>query len=297
MKQGLFFSSTLVLEKSVSDLDMPLIQILILAAIQGITEFLPISSSGHLILIPKLTGLADQGLMMDVAVHVGTLVAVMLYFWRDVFGMVRSLARIFGQIENHRKFDAEFWLFCKLLLATLPAIVAGFYVNKYMGVNLRTLEIIGWATLCFGILLFVADKINMTVRKMEHISFGGAFFVGLMQAIALVPGASRAGITMTAARFLGVERQDAARFSLLLSIPAIIGAGVLKGYELSGSTDQMLIYDVLTVAGLSFLFALAAISLLMLWLRRASFTPFVIYRILLGGVLLCIVYRGSIFGF
>ena len=276
---------------------MPFTQILILAAIQGITEFLPISSSGHLILVPKLTGLTDQGLMLDVAVHVGTLVAVILYFWRDVFGMVSALSSIFQQISNQRKLDAEFWLFCKLVLATLPAIGVGLYVNKYMGANLRTLEIIGWATLCFGILLFVADKINMTVRKMEHISFGGAFFIGLMQAISLVPGTSRAGITMTAARFLGVERQDAARFSLLLSIPTIIGAGVLKGYELSESTDRVLFYDVLTVTGLSFLFALVAISLLMVWLRRASFTPFVIYRILLGGVLLGIVYYGPNFGF
>ena len=276
---------------------MPFTQILILAVIQGITEFLPISSSGHLILVPKLTGLADQGLMLDVAVHVGTLMAVILYFWRDVFGMARALFRIFRHIVNHRRLDAEFWLFCKLVLATLPVIGAGFYVNKYMGADLRTLEIIGWATLCFGILLFVADKINMTVRKMEHISFGGAFFIGLMQAISLVPGTSRAGITMTAARFLGVERQDAARFSLLLSIPTIIGAGVLKGYELSESADKVLFYDVLTVTGLSFIFALMAISLLMVWLRRASFTPFVIYRILLGGVLLGIVYYGSNFGF
>ena len=276
---------------------MPFLQILILAAIQGITEFLPISSSGHLILVPNFTGLRDQGLMMDVAVHVGTLMAVMLYFWRDIFGMATASSRVFRQMADHRKFDAEFWLFCKLIIATLPVILVGFYVNKYLGTNLRTLEIIGWTTLCFGVLLFIADKINMTVRKMQHISFHGALFIGLMQAIALIPGTSRAGITMTAARFLGVERQDAARFSLLLSIPTIIGAGALKGYELSQSANTVLINDVLMLAGLSFLFALVAISLLMVWLRRASFTPFVIYRILLGAVLLSIVYFGSDFGF
>ena len=276
---------------------MPFLQILILAAIQGITEFLPISSSGHLILVPNFTGLRDQGLMMDVAVHVGTLMAVMLYFWRDIFGMATASSRVFRQMADHRKFDAEFWLFCKLIIATLPVILVGFYVNKYLGTNLRTLEIIGWTTLCFGVLLFIADKINMTVSKMQHISFHGALFIGLMQAIALIPGTSRAGITMTAARFLGVERQDAARFSLLLSIPTIIGAGALKGYELSQSANTVLINDVLMLAGLSFLFALVAISLLMVWLRRASFTPFVIYRILLGAVLLSIVYFGSDFGF
>ena len=276
---------------------MPFLQILILAAIQGITEFLPISSSGHLILVPNFIGLVDQGLMMDVAVHVGTLAAVIIYFWRDILGMITALFRIFQQMVNHRKFDAEFWLFCKLVIATLPTIMAGFYVNKYMGADLRTLELIGWTTLSFGILLFIADKINMTVRKMEHISFRGAFFIGLMQAVALVPGTSRAGITMTAARFLGVERQDAARFSLLLSIPTIIGAGVLKGFELSETENTVLIYDVLMLAGFSFLFALVAISLLMVWLRRASFTPFVIYRILLGSMLLGIVYYGGNFVF
>ena len=276
---------------------MPFLQILILAAIQGITEFLPISSSGHLILVPNFIGLMDQGLMMDVAVHVGTLAAVIIYFWRDILGMITALFRIFQQMANHRKFDAEFWLFCKLVIATLPTIMAGFYVNKYMGADLRTLELIGWTTLSFGILLFIADKINMTVRKMEHISFRGAFFIGLMQAVALVPGTSRAGITMTAARFLGVERQDAARFSLLLSIPTIIGAGVLKGFELSETENTVLIYDVLMLAGFSFLFALVAISLLMVWLRRASFTPFVIYRILLGCMLLGIVYYGGNFVF
>lgn len=279
------------------NLIVPFLQILILAAIQGITEFLPISSSGHLILVPNIIGLADQGLMMDVAVHVGTLAAVIIYFWRDILGMITALFRVFQQMANHRKFDAEFWLFCKLVIATLPTIMAGFYVNKYLGADLRTLELIGWTTLSFGILLFIADKINMTVRKMEHISFRGAFFIGLMQAVALVPGTSRAGITMTAARFLGVERQDAARFSLLLSIPTIIGAGVLKGFELSETENTVLIYDVLMLAGFSFLFALVAISLLMVWLRRASFTPFVIYRILLGSMLLGIVYYGGNFVF
>ncbi|MBT3990464.1 MAG: undecaprenyl-diphosphate phosphatase [Rhodospirillaceae bacterium] len=276
---------------------MPFTQILILAAVQGITEFLPISSSGHLILVPKLGGLADQGLLMDVAVHVGTLLAVMLYFWRDMIGMTGALIRTFGQVANRRRFDPEYWLFLKLVLATLPVIVAGFLVNKYMGADLRTLEVIGWATLGFGILLYISDKMNMTVRQMEHISFGGAFFIGLMQVIALVPGTSRAGITMTAARFLGVERQDAARFSLLLSIPTIIGAGVLKGYELYKSGDPVLLNDAVTVAGLAFLFALIAISLLMVWLRRASFTPFVIYRILLGGALVGIAYYAPDFTF
>jgi undecaprenyl-diphosphatase len=276
---------------------VPLTQIIILAAVQGITEFLPISSSGHLILVPKLGGLADQGLMMDVAVHVGTLLAVMLYFWRDMIGMTRALGRSLGLMSNRRNLDNEFRLFLKLVLATLPVIVAGFFVNKNMGADLRTLEIIGWATLGFGVVLYIADKMNMTVRQIKHISFGGAFFIGLMQIVALVPGTSRAGITMSAARFLGVERQDAARFSLLLSIPTIIGAGALKGYELYKLDDPVLLDDAMSVAGLAFVFALISISLLMVWLRRASFTPFVIYRILLGGALVYVAYYAPDFTF
>ncbi len=269
---------------------MPLVQIVILAAVQGITEFLPVSSSAHLILVPKLTGLPDQGLLLDVAVHVGTLLAVMIYFWRDLFGMTAALAHMPRQIANHRRFDPEYWLFLKLIVATLPVIVVGFLVNFYMGDILRSIEVIGWATLGFGLLLLMADKTSMTVRKIEHITFIGAFVVGIFQIFALIPGTSRAGITMTAARFLGVERQDAARFSLLLSIPAIIGAGALKGLELYQSGDPVLAGVALKAGGLAFLFALIAISLLMVWLRRASFTPFVIYRFLLGAALLYYAY-------
>lgn len=270
---------------------MPFIQSVILAAVQGITEFLPVSSSGHLILVPKLTGWPDQGLAIDVAVHVGTLLAVMLYFWRDIGGMAGAIFRAAGQATNRRPLDQEFWLVVKLMVATLPVVVAGYWVNEYLDAELlRQVEIIGWATLGFGLLLLFADKTNMTIRQLDHITHGSALVIGCFQILALIPGTSRAGITMTAARFFGVERQDAARFSLLLSIPVIIAAGALKGWELYRSGNQVLIDEALTVGGLAFLFALLAIALLMVWLRRASFTPFVVYRVLLGAVLLYIAY-------
>ncbi|MAF49690.1 MAG: undecaprenyl-diphosphate phosphatase [Rhodospirillaceae bacterium] len=270
---------------------VPFIQSVILAAVQGITEFLPVSSSGHLILVPKLTGWTDQGLAIDVAVHVGTLLAVMLYFWRDIGGMAGAIFRAAGQVANRRPLDQEFWLVVKLMVATLPVVAAGYLVNEYLDAGLlRQVKIIGWATLGFGLLLLFADKTNMTIRRLDHITNGGALVIGCFQIFALIPGTSRAGITMTAARFLGVERQDAARFSLLLSIPVIIAAGVLKGWELYRSGNQVLIDEALTVGGLAFLFALLAIAFLMVWLRRASFTPFVVYRVLLGAVLLYIAY-------
>ena len=270
---------------------MPLFQLFVLAAVQGITEFLPISSSGHLVLVPKFADWTDQGLLLDVAVHVGTLMAVMLYFYRDLATMTGAIFRSFKQISIRRPLDREFWLVWKLVIATLPVILAGYLMNTYLGGAFRSLEIIGWTTLGFGILLFLADKLNMTIRSVEHITFLGAFVIGLFQVLALIPGTSRAGITMTAARFQGVERQDTARFSLLLSIPVIAAAGTLKGLELYQSSNDILLKNALTAGAMSFGFALVAITFLMVWLKRASFTPFAIYRVILGIFLLSIAYK------
>ena len=269
---------------------MPFFHLVVLAAVQGLTEFLPVSSSAHLQLVPRFTGWPDQGLLMDVAVHVGTLFAVMLYFWRDIFGMLAGIGRATSRSPTRRRVDENFRLALKLIVATLPVIVAGLAMNIYLGGGLRSLEVIAWATLGFAFLLFFADVTNMTVRKIEHFGLPSALIIGLFQVLALVPGTSRAGITVTAARFLGIERRDAARFSMLLSIPVIIGAGALKGLELHRVGDARLTADAFTAAGLAFLFALISIAVLMFWLKRASFTPFVVYRILLGGFLLYIAY-------
>ena len=164
-------------------------------------------------------------------------------------------------------------------------------MNTYLDDAFRSLEVIGWTTLGFGILLLLSDKLNMTIRSVEHITFLGAFVIGLFQILALIPGTSRAGITMTAARFQGVERQDAARFSLLLSMPVIAAAGTLKGLELYRSGNDILLREALTAGAMSFGFALVAITFLMVWLKRASFTPFVIYRVIVGVFLLFIAYK------
>ncbi len=269
---------------------MPFLHLVVLAAVQGLTEFLPISSTGHLRLVSLSTGWPDQGLMMDVAVHVGTLFAVMLYFWRDLSSMVMSLRNSLRRSTTKRRIDEDFWLAVKLIIATFPVIAAGLAVDLYLTTELRVLEVIAWSTLGFGVLLYIADQANMTVKRMDHISLWGALLIGLFQALALIPGTSRAGITMTAARLLGVERRDAARFSMLLSIPVIIGAGTLKGIELYRAEDAQLTSDAFTAAGLAFLFALLAIALLMQWLKRASFTPFVVYRVLLGAGLVYVAY-------
>jgi undecaprenyl-diphosphatase len=152
--------------------------------------------------------------------------------------------------------------------------------------------VIAWATLGFGILLWVIDRSGMTVRRIEHLGYGGALFIGFSQILALIPGTSRSGITMTAARLLGFERAEAARFSMLLAIPAIVAAGTLAGYDLYRTGDAQLTVDAFVAGGLALVTALVAIIAMMGWLRRASFLPFVLYRIALGGALLAWIYLG-----
>ena len=265
---------------------MPLLHLAVLAFIQGITEFLPVSSSAHLVLVPKFLDMPDQGLLLDVAVHVGTLGAVMLYLWRDMISMLSGI----GQVMRGRNAPG-IRLLGFMVLGTLPVIGAGFAMNSYYPEGIRSIEVIAWATLGFGVLLLITDQIGMTLRRIEHLGFGDVLVIGIAQVLALIPGTSRSGICMTAARVLGMERADAARFSMLLSIPAILGAGTLKGYELWKSGDAALTSDAFVGAGMSFIMALIAIALMMAWLKRASFTPFAIYRIILGGALVGYTYN------
>jgi len=265
---------------------VPFLHIAILALIQGVTEFLPISSSGHLVLVPWLVGWEDQGVTLDVAVHVGTLGAVMLYLWRDIANILTGL----GRMMKGKGIDDGARLAFFLVLATLPVIGAGYWMHKAMPDGIRSIEVIGWATLGFGVVLWLGDRLGVTLRRMEHLRISDVLMIGVSQCLALIPGTSRSGITMAVGRFLGMERPDCARFSMLLSIPAIVGAGVLKGLDLYKSGDVVQISTALTGIGLSFISALIAIALMMSWLRRASFTPFVLYRIVLGAGLLAIAY-------
>lgn len=265
---------------------MPLMHLIVLAVIQGVTEFLPISSSAHLILAPLFLGWQDQGQIVDVAMHVGTLGAVLLYFWRDTLGLLTAL--VLWPL-GRRGFYLR--LLGQLTLASLPVFAAGYFMNFYLGGGPRSVEIIAWMTIVFGLVLWLCDRIGLTIRRISHMDWPAALLIGLAQAVALVPGVSRSGITMSAARLLGFERREAARFSMLLSIPTIIGAGVLKGWDLHVSGDLALTQTVLWAALGAFVAALLAIHLLMGWLARATFTPFVIYRLLLGLALLAWLYK------
>jgi undecaprenyl-diphosphatase len=267
---------------------MPLTQLLILALIQGVTEFLPISSSGHLILLPNLTGMQDQGQVIDVAVHLGTLLAVVLYFWTDVKEAARGTLRMAtGRIDTPGARLAFL-----LLIATIPVILFGLAL-KMTGYDdlLRSTAVIGWTMLVFGLVLYWADMRGPQTKLEGDWTLRDAIVMGLCQAIALIPGTSRSGITITAARYLGYTRHDGAKLAMLMSIPTILASGALLGVEVIATADATVARDGAIAAVFAFVSALGALWLMMRLLRSVSFTPYVIYRVMLGIFLLWIAYN------
>jgi undecaprenyl-diphosphatase len=261
---------------------MTLIQQLIIAIVQGITEFLPISSSGHLILIPYLTDLPDQGPLIDVAVHVGSLLAIIIYFWRDVLGLARGGFSAVGIGKDPLQLRLFWWV----VIGTIPAVAFGLFLKLggYME-SFRITDLVAANLIFYGILLGLADHFGKQVKKFEDLTLRDAVLVGLAQALALIPGTSRSGSTMTMARFLGYERVEAARFSFLLAIPAVAGAGLLAVLDLAEASVQMQ-WDALVTGVFTFLAAFATMAFLMNFLKKASMLVFVVYRVLLGAALL-----------
>ncbi len=267
---------------------MPLFHILLLALVQGITEFLPISSSGHLILLHDVFDEQDarQTLLMDIAVHIGTLFAVLLYFRKDITLLLFGLCKIIrGDIQDE---NAKLGL--HILLSSIPVIAAGFIMHHFDLFSGRNIEVIAWTTLIFGVLLWAADHYKPQTKALPDLTWKNALFIGLAQMLALIPGTSRSGITMTAARWLGFSRTEAARYSLLLAVIAISGAGTLGGISVLKMDNIAFTMDIVLAAFLAFIAGLIAITLMMKWLERASFAVFAIYRIALGLLLLGIVY-------
>lgn len=268
---------------------MPLYHLILVALIQGLTEFLPVSSSGHLILLPKLTGMADQGLAIDVAVHVGTLFAVVLYFWADVRDGLAGIPRMLtGRIDTPGSKLAFL-----LMIATIPAIVVGL-VLKLTGIEdaMRSTSVIGWTMLLFGLFLYWADRNGAEEKTDSDWNLGDAVKMGLWQAVALIPGTSRSGITITAGRLLGYARHDAAKISMLMSIPTIFASGALLSLDFIGQANAQAVQDGAIAGAFAFVAALFALSLMMRLLRSISFTPYVIYRVILGAGLLALAYGG-----
>lgn len=271
---------------------LPLLQLVILAIIQGLTEFLPVSSSAHLILVPALTGWRDQGLAIDVAMHLGTLGAVLLFFRKDVIAVTRGAA-----LAIRGEWTPKGRLAFQIVAATMPVVIAGYVFRNEIAIDFRSPALIAAATGAFGVLLWLADRrahrgCDNFFYLSQFLSWRVAMLIGLAQALALVPGVSRSGVTMTAALFLGLGRTEAARFSLLLSIPTTAAAGALSGFDLLRSGDAALQTDALIAGVFAFIAGLAAIWGLMSWLRRATFAPFVAYRLLLSAVLAALIFIG-----
>ena len=264
---------------------MPLYQAVVLALVQGLTEVLPISSTAHLALFPWLLGWKDPGLTYDVALHVGTLVAVLAYFWRPWLDMFSAASGI-GRLQNpHSAEDRR--LFWFLVVATIPASVAGWLFESAAENQLRHPEVIATALIVVGLLMWAGERVPTPKVALGQVSFVDSILVGLAQALAVIPGVSRSGATMTAALFRGVNRETSARFSFLLSTPIIGGAALKKGMEILhlGIPPEMrlpFLVGILVAAVSGYL----VIAWLIRYLERRTFKIFVVYRVALGMVVL-----------
>ncbi len=261
---------------------MESLQIVILAIVQGLTEFLPISSSAHLILVPVILKWPDQGLVFDVALHVGSLAAVMMYFRHEVINMTGAWFGSVFKKQHNRNSRLAWWV----ILGTIPAVIAGLLFKDVIETDFRSPLIIAWATIGFGVLLGVADKIQRHTRDEYSMSVKDVLIVGLFQALALIPGTSRSGITMTAGLFLGLNRDAAARFSFLLSIPLIIASGVFKAKDLIESSLPVEWGLLVLAVVLSSISAFICIHFFLQLINRVGMMPFVVYRLVLGVLLL-----------
>jgi len=250
------------------------IEILILSIIQGMSEFLPVSSAAHLVLVSKYYAFANQNLLIDICLHLGSLIAIIFYFRNDLFNFIKN----------------RFFL-TKILIGTAPIIPVGYILYRTGLINeLRSLEIIGWMSLFFCILLYVSDKTGITKKIDAAFDTKSAIVIGLFQILSLVPGVSRSGITITMGRFLGFSRYDAAKISFFLSIPTLFAASILGIYNIYKEGSQELNFLAIIAVLFSFIFSYFTIALFLKFIRTSSLTIFIAYRLILSLVILAIVY-------
>ena len=268
---------------------METIQVFVLALIQGLTEYLPISSSAHLILPSQLLSWPDQGLAFDVAVHIGSLLAVCTYFRHELQVIFVSCWRqLFqGCGDEHSRLG---WL---LIVGTIPVGLAGLMFDDFIERHLRSIMVIALTTIIFGLLLGLVDKKGSQQLTMAQMNWRSAMLIGLSQALALIPGTSRSGVTITAALALGYDRQSAARFSFLLAIPVIVLSGGYKGLQLAGESSAVAWVDIFLGIGISAVTAFTCIHLFLALVNRIGMMPFVWYRLILGGYLCTLLVNGS----
>ena len=250
------------------------VEILILSIIQGIFEFLPVSSAAHLILISKFYVFVNQSLLIDICLHLGSLLAIIFYFRNDLFNFIKN--------KN---------FLIKILIGTIPIIPAG-YILYQTGLidKLRNLEVIGWTSLLFGILLYFSDKSKILNKIETNFTNKSAIFIGLFQVLALIPGVSRSGITITSARFLGFNRFDSAKISFFLSIPTLAAASILGIYNIYKEGSAELNFLAIVAVIFSFIFSYITISLFLNFIQKFSLNIFIFYRIIISIVILAVIY-------
>ena len=250
------------------------IEILILSAIQGISEFLPVSSAAHLVLVSKYYAFTNQNLLIDICLHLGSLIAIIVYFRNDLFHFARN--------KN---------FLIKILVGTIPIIPVGYIIYQTALIDqLRSLEVIGWMSLIFGILLYISDKSKVTKKIDTEFTNKSAVFIGLFQVLALIPGVSRSGITITSGRMLGFNRFDSAKISFFLSIPALAAASLLGIYNIYKEGSAELNFLAIIAVIFSFIFSYISIALFLKFIQKFSLSIFVIYRIILSLLILGIAY-------
>jgi undecaprenyl-diphosphatase len=264
---------------------VPNIDILVLAILQGASEFLPVGSSGHLIMVPQLYCWGPHAPALELAALLGALVAVMVCFAGDLLGMAQGFLKV---VRGKR--DGRVRLIGLLLVAAIPYLAAAFLVERYAGDALRSPLVIGNALFWFGLLLYGADKLGLTVRRIEHMTFGQALTFGVLQCFAVIPGASGTGITMTMGRILGYERPETIRFAFLLSIPILVATAAYKGWLVFASGGAIDLTQAALAFGLSAVAGFLAIAFLSYWVRRSGFLPFVLYRVAFGVYVLYVFY-------
>ncbi len=265
---------------------MSWLQIIVLAIVQGLTEFLPISSSGHLILVPAFLDWSDQGLPFDVAVHFGSLVAVLVFFRNDIEGLFHGARDIFagrgGTLQGR--------MACCIAIGTIPAAVAGLLLAGWIAANVRSALVVVMTLSIYGVLMALADRYAPSDRDISQIRIRDALVIGVAQALALVPGTSRSGVTITAARLLGIRRQDAARFSFVLAAPVILIATIYQVVKLVTGDMQVQWENFGVAALISAVVAYLSIDFFMRFVGALGLLPFAIYRLILAGVILYVIY-------
>lgn len=273
---------------------MSFLEAIILGIVQGLTEFLPISSTGHLRIIPAFAGWEDPGAAFTAITQLGTMAAVLLYFWRDIGRIAVAWLRSLRSVEARRTLDARMGWY--ILIGTIPISVFGVLFSDQIETGARSLELIGFTLIALGLLLLVADRTARHIRPIERVTRRDGIVVGLAQALALIPGVSRSGATITAGLFLGLTREAAARFSFLLSVPAVVLSGLYQAVSLeTGSSEGDASWFAIAVATVvAFVVGYASIAFLLRWLVRHTMLIFVIYRVALGAIVLVLAWRGVI---